>query len=1059
MNRWLVGSLWGVALCGCGRESARDPGLAAREILAAERPFLPRLAGQVTHHGCALAPPRPAVATCTEEARAAVDVPSLLCTGFTLSRAEVLRLERAGGPQARAILLARPGANPTAGFEALERAAAAAPEDAEQWIDLGAATLVAAGETDRPELLVQAIETTARAAELAPGRPEAHFNRALALSSFHLETPAKAAWEEFLRLEPAGPWAEEARSQLAALSRKSPLRWGKAEQEVLRKTAVTSEPGRLRELIAPVRQQAREWVERELLAEWAAAVAAHDRGRASAILSAARAIAEALTALTGDTLLRDAVAALAGAEPGAPATEQLARGHDLLAQGYGKIYGWMPEQALPPLDEAAGLLRSAGSPFSAWARFYHALATYYANRSRDAERQLAALAADVEGKSYPALQGRIAWIRGLAVSSLEELQPAADHYARAMGIFCALGEVENRAAAQSLYASALSRLGKSDHAWNQAYAAFERRPEILNPVRDHALLEDAVFGALREGLHLAARAISDEHVYTTERTGNAQLLHLARLRSAAVFAALRKPLRAEEELRLATLALEELPSPALRQRGDADSSLAQGRTLIRSDPHAALDLLSAAVRGFAEQDFVQRLPETYHARAQAHLALGRPIDAERDLEREIRLLDLGRQGVVSFPDRAAFAGLTRAAFDAMVDLQVHQHGSLAKAFAVSEARRAALEPSGSLASRRNPDPATGAAANTVSLEVAQERLPAGTGLLVVTVLPDSTLIWVIRRDAVATAEIAVPLSKLRGHAESFRKAVLSGQRVGWQKTGAELSQWLLRPVAEGLAGLHQLVIIPDRFLYEIPFEALPHPRSGLLLVEDVATLYAPSATLYERLTRSATARARPGSPELLALAGWNDGHGRLPALPAAERETKAVAALYTGARAFSGDALDPEQPLASLHGVEIFHFAGHATSQGTFESDAALVLADTARGQVRVSAAELGAAAPRLRLAVLGACSTARADGARGEPLSRLVEPLLAAGVPAVLGSLWAVEDSAAEALLLAFHRHMASGRDPAGALRAAKLALLRTAEPHDWAGWVLVGASPGTGQ
>jgi CHAT domain-containing protein len=94
---------------------------------------------------------------------------------------------------------------------------------------------------------------------------------------------------------------------------------------------------------------------------------------------------------------------------------------------------------------------------------------------------------------------------------------------------------------------------------------------------------------------------------------------------------------------------------------------------------------------------------------------------------------------------------------------------------------------------------------------------------------------------------------------------------------------------------------------------------------------------------------------------------------------------------------------------------------------------------------------------VLAACSTASGESVGPEGLAPLVRPLIAARVPAVVGTLWDVKDTATiKDLLVSLHRHYRNGADVAVALQQAQLAMLR--EPaRTWAPLQVVGyaASP----
>ena len=77
--------------------------------------------------------------------------------------------------------------------------------------------------------------------------------------------------------------------------------------------------------------------------------------------------------------------------------------------------------------------------------------------------------------------------------------------------------------------------------------------------------------------------------------------------------------------------------------------------------------------------------------------------------------------------------------------------------------------------------------------------------------------------------------------------------------------------------------------------------------------------------------------------------------------------------------------------------------------------------------------------------------------LAALVRPLLAAGVPAVAGSLWNVGDDFSKSVLVRFHRHYVAGEDAARALQLAQLDLLHatSAGPSQvisWAPFQVVG-------
>ena len=102
-------------------------------------------------------------------------------------------------------------------------------------------------------------------------------------------------------------------------------------------------------------------------------------------------------------------------------------------------------------------------------------------------------------------------------------------------------------------------------------------------------------------------------------------------------------------------------------------------------------------------------------------------------------------------------------------------------------------------------------------------------------------------------------------------------------------------------------------------------------------------------------------------------------------------------------------------------------------------------------------ALPQVRLVVLAACGTAAGETWRLEGTLSVARPFLAAGVPAVVASLWDVDDTTSRRFFVAFHRNLLAAGDPATALRETQLTLLRgsdatLAHPSSWAGFVSLG-------
>jgi CHAT domain-containing protein len=173
---------------------------------------------------------------------------------------------------------------------------------------------------------------------------------------------------------------------------------------------------------------------------------------------------------------------------------------------------------------------------------------------------------------------------------------------------------------------------------------------------------------------------------------------------------------------------------------------------------------------------------------------------------------------------------------------------------------------------------------------------------------------------------------------------------------------------------------------------------------------------------------------------------------------------YRGAEVLTDTAATVRNFLAKARNAGIIHFAGHGLASPQLPWQSRLLLAPDGAESGELSAEQLMKELPvleRTRLVVLGACSSVGGGPLGPQGLPPLVRPLIGAGVPAVVGTLWDVRDASSKQLLVSLHCHYRHGDDVAVALRYAQLEMLRKQEPTmtamHWAAFQVVGyaASP----
>jgi len=153
-------------------------------------------------------------------------------------------------------------------------------------------------------------------------------------------------------------------------------------------------------------------------------------------------------------------------------------------------------------------------------------------------------------------------------------------------------------------------------------------------------------------------------------------------------------------------------------------------------------------------------------------------------------------------------------------------------------------------------------------------------------------------------------------------------------------------------------------------------------------------------------------------------------VPRVDREVAAVAAAYSVAQTITGDDATADRVLEAVRGADVVHIAGHGRFRHDNPGRSAVQLADR-----WLSADELAAAGVDGSILVVNVCDGGRRDATVGRVEGAgLPQRLLAGGADAVIGPRVTLDDRDAADMAAHLHGRLASGIDPARALRAAQL-------------------------
>lgn len=244
----------------------------------------------------------------------------------------------------------------------------------------------------------------------------------------------------------------------------------------------------------------------------------------------------------------------------------------------------------------------------------------------------------------------------------------------------------------------------------------------------------------------------------------------------------------------------------------------------------------------------------------------------------------------------------------------------------------------------------------------------------------------------------------------------------------------------------RLQIIPDDFLYLLPFEVLS-PNGGDFLIQETPIAYQHS---FKLLNYSNPIESRFNPDFLIGFAPSYEGT-QFSAIQNNLKETERIVAFHSG-EAKVGQEASKRNFVASLANYRVHHLAMHTEQQESNFDQSALVFANAERLKLD----ELYKMNFPSELVVLSACNTGVGQLQPGEGLSSLSRALTFAGVKSSVYSLWEVPDKETAELMIFFYEEIKNGLPKDQALAQAKRRFLEEnplkSHPIFWAGFVING-------
>ena len=266
--------------------------------------------------------------------------------------------------------------------------------------------------------------------------------------------------------------------------------------------------------------------------------------------------------------------------------------------------------------------------------------------------------------------------------------------------------------------------------------------------------------------------------------------------------------------------------------------------------------------------------------------------------------------------------------------------------------------------------------------------------------------------------------------------------IFFKKDGKEIYDKLLKPL--NLSAKH-LIIIPDKSLWKIPFQALSQDGEKYL-IEDKLISYSPSVSiLLEQLKNP--------KPDRQTLQAFANSVFENRILQYVNSEADSIAEIYTSKPLINATVLDFEKVSDK---TDIFHFSMHAQVDSEQPLNSFLAFKKNIEDDGRLTVEKLlDFKLKKGSLVFLASCDTNNV--LNGEGLVSIAWAMMGSGATSVISAGWEANDKSTQDFAKVFYQNYKQGNSAAEAMQKASLELIKnkshnTHEPYYWADFTLYG-------
>ena len=329
-------------------------------------------------------------------------------------------------------------------------------------------------------------------------------------------------------------------------------------------------------------------------------------------------------------------------------------------------------------------------------------------------------------------------------------------------------------------------------------------------------------------------------------------------------------------------------------------------------------------------------------------------------------------------------------------------------------------------------------ADSAPISFVKTSVKSGDALVQYHITAEMLHIWIISEGQLLGKSSEIKASALKLLVEDYREIMQNYSSTSFMEE--KLSNLLIKPVADQLADVKRLVVVPHQTLHFFPFAALK--LNSKYLIETMSVSYLESAS---QLRYAASAN---GSKNKSIVAFGYDSKGTIPFTL---REVQSIKRFFPSTTSYFGPQATKAQLLASVKSADVLHIATHGEFNTSDPTQSYIELAGQTTDKLTVQ--EIFAIGNNLDLVILSACETGVGEISNGDEVISMHKAFSVAGAKNVVSNLWRINDVTSAVVMKRFYRALAEGREKDDALRIAQeVARTHFEHPAYWASFRLVG-------